>query len=145
MFAWHDMRARLWPDVTQADNERAMDDVLNRPDRNAVFVSDSGTGLQGMVEVRLRDYADGCDSSPVGFLEGLYVVPEYRRRGIGRLLVARAEEWARSLGCTEMASDALLDNVGSQRAHGALGYVEVERQVCFRKSLVFVVRNKETK
>jgi len=71
----------------------------------------------------------------VGYLEGWYVSPEHRRAGIGRKLVQAAEDWARSKGCTEMASDAELHNTQSQQAHRRLGYEEVERIVCFRKSL----------
>lgn len=91
--------------------------------------------LVGFVEVSLRDYAEGCESSPVGYLEGWYVVPEHRKTGIGRRLVQAAEDWARAKGCSEMASDSELSNTQGQQAHARLGYQEVERMVCFRKSL----------
>ena len=84
---------------------------------------------------RLREYAEGCNSSPVGFVEGWYVDPEARRSGVGRRLVEAAEDWAREAGCTEMASDSLIDNDEGHRAHEAIGFTEVERLVCFRKSL----------
>jgi aminoglycoside 6'-N-acetyltransferase I len=88
-----------------------------------------------MIELSLRTFADGCRSMPVPYVEGWYVVPEARRRGIGRALVAAAERWARDLGHTEMASDALLGNLESERAHLALGFEEVERAIRFRKDL----------
>ena len=95
----------------------------------------SGNAL-GLVEVALRsDYVNGTNSSPVGFLEGIYVVPQARRQGVARMLVAEAERWAASVGCSEFASDALIDNTRSHAMHVALGFEETERVVFFRKAL----------
>ncbi|MDJ0711871.1 MAG: GNAT family N-acetyltransferase [Woeseiaceae bacterium] len=102
----------------------------------AVLVADSGDGtLAGFVEIGSRPYGEGCETSPVAYLEGWYVDSEYRRQGLGTQLVEAAEEWARSEGFREMASDTELDNEISLAAHTELGYEEVERQICFRKSL----------
>jgi aminoglycoside 6'-N-acetyltransferase I len=87
------------------------------------------------VEAGLRRFADGCATSPVGFIEGWFVEPEFRRQGIGKRLVTAAEDWAKSRGCSEMASDSLLENVDASEAHRHLGYEEVERAVRFRKDL----------
>jgi aminoglycoside 6'-N-acetyltransferase I len=88
----------------------------------------------GFAEATLRaDYVNGCKSSPVAFLEGLYVRPDCRKRGAARLLCQAVEDWAIELGCTELASDTWLDNVGSQRMHEALRFEETERVVYFRK------------
>ena len=88
------------------------------------------------VEVALRsDYVSGTETSPVGFLEGIFVRPEFRRRGVARTLVATAEQWASSVGCSEFASDAAIENAASHSLHAALGFVETERVVFFRKSL----------
>ena len=95
----------------------------------------AGTRVAGFAEVSRRAYAEGCETSPVGFLEGWYVVPERRREGIGRALVAAAEGWAHALGCREFASDALAENSVSAAAHRALGFEEVEVIRCFRKGL----------
>ncbi|MEC5398721.1 aminoglycoside 6'-N-acetyltransferase [Uliginosibacterium sp. H1] len=91
----------------------------------------------GLVEAALRhDYVNGTDSSPVVFLEGLYVTPEARRQGVAVELVAAVEEWARKRGCHELASDAALDNLTSHATHHALGFAETERVVVFfRKRL----------
>ena len=136
---WEALRRALWPDLSTAGNARECAAILN-DDEYAVFVAESDSSLSGFIEARLRPYADGCDSSPVGFIEGWYVAPESRGAGIGRLLVNAAEAWARSKGCTEMASDALLENAEGLRAHEHLGYAEVERKVAFRKDLRAAIR-----
>ena len=92
-------------------------------------------GLCGYVEVGERPYAEGCVTSPVAYLESWWVDEDARGRGIGGALVRAAEEWARARGRTEMASDALIDNLVSHAAHRALGFAEVERIVCMRKRL----------
>ncbi|MFI5230126.1 MAG: GNAT family N-acetyltransferase [Gemmatimonadales bacterium] len=102
----------------------------------AVFVAERADGgLAGFVEVGARAYADGCDTSPVGYIEAWYVDPDVRGTGVGRALVAAGEAWARALGFREMASDALIENDVSHRAHRALGYAEVEHLVLFRREL----------
>jgi aminoglycoside 6'-N-acetyltransferase I len=79
--------------------------------------------------------AEGCDSTPVGYIEGWYVDEDMRRCGVGRALVEAAEAWARSRGCRQMASDAVLGNEVSLQAHGALGYEALGPVVPFKKDL----------
>ena len=105
-----------------------------------VAVRADGLGLEAFAEVGERPFADGCDTSPVAYLEGWYVDEEVRRQGIGTALVRAAEAWARARGYREFASDALLDNADSQRAHEATGFVEVERAVRFKKDLYKLVK-----
>ena len=129
------MRAALWPEQKrrELDGERAV--FMERRDRNAVFLARRADGrLCGFVEVSLRDYAEGCATSPVGFIEGWYVDADLRRAGVGRALVRAAEAWARSRGCAEMGSDTEAENVTSQRAHAALGYSS-QRMVAFWRRL----------
>ena len=108
------------------------------PERFGQFIAYAPTyDPQGLVEVALRnDYVNGTKSSPVAFLEGVYVVPAERRRGIARLLMAAAEGWARARGCVEFASDASLADQSSHAMHRAVGFEETERVVYFRKVLV---------
>jgi aminoglycoside 6'-N-acetyltransferase I len=90
----------------------------------------------GFAEVDLRSHADGCDPArPVGYLEGWYVAAEARRSGVGRRLLSAAEDWARSHGCVEVASDTWVDNELSQACHEALGFQVVDRCVHYRKAL----------
>ncbi len=127
------LRTALWPDSAE-DFDLEVGQIRSSPDQE-VFVAETDDGLIGFAEVSLRTYAEGCNSSPVGYLEGWYVAPEYRQSGVGRKLVEAAENWARAKGCLEMASDTELHNTLSQQAHSRLGYTEVERIVCFRKNL----------
>jgi len=132
---WLRMSRALFPAETDDSLTSGMRDFRARRDAE-VFVVDRGDGrLGGFVEAGARPYADGCDTSPVGYIEAWFIDPDARRQGLGRALLAAAEDWARAQGYTEMASDALIDNIMSHRAHAAAGYVEVERQIVFRKSL----------
>jgi len=134
--AWLTLRQLLWPDHSMEDLRREQRQLLAESDRNAVLVAASPSGeLVGFVEVSLRDWAEGCASEPVGYIEGWYVRPAHRRAGIGRQLIHAAEIWAASRGCTEVGSDTELWNEVSQLAHRALGYSEATRLVCFSKKL----------
>ncbi len=82
-----------------------------------------------------HDYVEGTDSSPVGYLEGIYVQERYRKRGYGAELLSECEKWAREVGCTEFASDCELDNADCFRFHMSLGFKEANRIICFRKEL----------
>jgi aminoglycoside 6'-N-acetyltransferase I len=130
------MRRALWPHLAAADEAQDAKEWRSRPDAAVlVVVRPEGTGLAGFAEVGERAYADGCDTSPVAYLEGWYVDPDMRRRGLGAALVRAAEEWARERGYRELASDVLLENTTSQQAHMALGFTEVERAVKYCKTL----------
>jgi aminoglycoside 6'-N-acetyltransferase I len=131
----------LWPEAAVAEHARELDSLLAGDFPGALpgvvlLAEESGGRVIGFVEVDLRSHADGCDPSrPVGYLEGWYVEPAYRRRRVGAKLVAAAEDWARKQGCTEMASDTWLDALHSQHAHEALGFEVVDRCVHYRKDL----------
>lgn len=132
---WRRMSQMLDPLSATAEHEAEMRATLARSDA-AVFLAEREDGsVCGYVEAGSRPYADGCDSSPVGYVEAWYVDPDVRRVGYGRALLTAAENWARSRGYTEMASDALLDNEVSLEAHLASGYMEVDRVIQFRKPL----------
>ena len=139
--AWTAMREQLGPVWTVPGFAQQIERFFQtgRIDhlRHAVFVATDGEGGEpiGLAEVSLREYAEGCSTSPVGFLEGWFVKQEARGRGVGRMLVEAGERWAREQGCTEFASDAEADNAASIRAHKALGFENLGAVVCFRKSL----------
>jgi len=128
---WRRMRTALWPDQTAAD----MAAWRSRADAATLVAEREPAGLCGFAEVGARAFADGCDSSPVAYLEGWWVDPDRRGQGVGAALVRAVETWARQRGYRELGSDALLDNLVSQRAHLRLGFSEVERAVRYRKAL----------
>ena len=133
---WLRMSRALFADASAEELEGGMREFRAQGD-GAVFIAERDDGTPcGFVEVGTRSYAEGCESSPVPYIEAWYVDPDVRRLGVGRALLAAAEDWARGLGYREIASDALLDNVVSHRAHLRSGYEEVERIVVFRKTLM---------
>lgn len=134
---WLDLRVALWPDYPREHLHEGMDTMLADPERFFQLMAyDDDDNAIGFVEALLRhDYVNGTDTSPVVFLEGIYVVPDQRRQGVAKELVARVAEWGVSLGCTEFASDALFDNPESHEMHKALGFEETDRVVYFRKAL----------
>lgn len=135
---WTGLRAALWPDHSVQDHRAdVVRTFLSGGDRAAAFLCQINQGeTVGFAEATLRsDYVEGCKTSPVLFLEGIYVVPAYRQKGAARLLCDAVAEWGRSAGCSEFASDAQLDNVVSHRFHEALGFEETKRIVFFRKDL----------
>jgi aminoglycoside 6'-N-acetyltransferase I len=130
------MTSALFP-AFAPDDEDDMRRTLARSDAAVLVLErDGGDSLAGFIEAGARSIADGCSTSPVGYVEAWYVDPDARRAGNGRALLEAAEGWARAQGYTEMASDALLDNLVSHEAHKRSGYIEVDRQVTFRKPLV---------
>ncbi len=132
---WYQMRVSLWSEATQAEDKEEMQDYL-LSDTIAVFVAQTANGrLVGFLEANIRYYAESCITHNVGYVEGWYVDEQHRQQGIGTALVRAAEDWARSKGCQEMASDCLLDNEVSLAAHLALGYEEKERLIHFVKTL----------
>jgi aminoglycoside 6'-N-acetyltransferase I len=134
--AWLRMREALWPESSSEQLAMERTEILENPNRNAVLVAAAPSGpLLGFVEVSIRDWAEGCATRPVGYIEAWYVEPAHRRSGLGRRLIEAAEHWSISQGCTEMGSDADVDNAISHRAHWALGYGEIGRAVLFSKKL----------
>ena len=112
-----------------------MADAMARGHYVRIAVTVDGSAL-GFVEAAKRvDYVNGTSSSPVAFIEGLYVVPEARCRGAARTLVEAVAKWASHERCIELASDALLDNRTAHAVHDALGFEETERVVYFRRPL----------
>jgi aminoglycoside 6'-N-acetyltransferase I len=134
---WLRMRKALWPDET-GDHGRTIDRFFSGPRTTPaeVLLACLGSGAPiGFVELSIRPYAEGCTTDRVAFVEAWFVDAEYRRNGVGAALIAAAEEWGRASRCAELASDTRTQNEVSIAAHAAVGFEEVKRLVCFRKSL----------
>ncbi len=129
------MRRLLWDDCPDDQQVREMAEILESESETVFLAERLEGGPCGFLEAAIRPWAIGCEPRAVGYIEGWYVDEDVRREGVGRALVEAAEEWARSKGCRQMASDAELWNGVSHQAHGALGYEETARLVLFRKDL----------
>ena len=137
------LREALWPESSAAEHAKELADILAGKPFGImpllVFVAETSEQpktLVGFLEAGLRSVADGCDPSrPVGYVEGWYVSDSHRRQGVGAALLSAAEDWARSQGCREMASDTQISNTLSQRVHESLGFQVAERAILYRKSL----------
>jgi aminoglycoside 6'-N-acetyltransferase I len=138
--AWADFRQRLWPDADAAElleEARSFLSGAGVPTISCVFLAaeEETAKLLGFIELSVRPFSDGCESRPVPHVEGWYVEPLARRRGIGRALMERAEAWASAQGFGELASDTEVDNGASLAAHARCGFVETERLIKLKKTL----------
>ncbi|MCA9024379.1 MAG: GNAT family N-acetyltransferase [Planctomycetaceae bacterium] len=132
---WLRLRNAVYTGIGRTFHEQEMVLYL-RDDTKECFLAISENGdACGMIEVSLRNVVDGCLTSPVGYVEGIYVDPEYRGSSLARRLLERAESWCRSKGCSEVATDAELDNQDAQRFHERMGFEETYRIVEYRKEL----------
>jgi aminoglycoside 6'-N-acetyltransferase I len=132
---WIQLRSELWPEQSRAELDTEGRAALAAESPLVVFVAAEAEGLAGFLELDLRSYGEGCSSSPVPYVEGWYVAPDWRRRGVGGALMSAAEQWSRERGYSELGSDTEEINRLSRDAHAALGFEEVETLVVFRKAL----------
>lgn len=132
---WLRMRLLLWPYATAEGFEPQLDPILADPNQAAFIASLPDGRRVGFLEVGIRTYGEGCETSPVGYAEGLYVDEDLRGQGLALRLMRAAEDWAREKGYQEIASDTWLENEASIQMHLRLGYEEMERLVHFAKRL----------
>lgn len=128
------LRQSLWPHEDQELLAHETGPTLARSDY-AVFGAEGDGTLIGFIEVGRRDVAESASSSPVGYVEGIWVEPEWRRRGVARALFEAATTWAREQGFRELGSDAELGNTLSHHVHQRIGFTETERLVTFLMKL----------
>ncbi len=125
----------VWPENSKEDLTRIILEYMDS-DESAVFACKQGDNFAGVALCCLRhDYVEGCDTSPVGYLEGVSVKEEFRNMGIAKSLVEECEQWAREKGCKEFASDCELSNTASLNFHLQIGFTEQNRIICFKKDL----------
>lgn len=125
---------QLWPEHNIEEMELEFRELIQMDDA-AVFLALEGEAV-GFAQCQLRrDYVEGTQSSPVGYLEGIFVTQPCRKRGYARALLAACQDWARARGCTEFASDCELTNSESLAFHLRMGFLEANRIICFTKRL----------
>lgn len=127
--AWLALREQMWPD---ADHAEEVAEFFALPQEGVVLLAERGGEVVGFAELSVRrDWVEGSTSSPVAYLEGLFVVEAYRRCGVAKALLLASREWALAQGMTELGSDTELHNRSSQAVHEALGFSEAGRQVSY--------------
>lgn len=130
-----DLALELWPDHGWEEMGSEMAPLLVAEDA-AVFGWREGGRWEAFAQCQLRhDYVEGCETSPVGYLEGIFVREPLRGQGVAKALLGACEAWAKEQGCTEFASDCELSNEDSLRFHLAAGFQEAGRIICFTKRL----------
>jgi aminoglycoside 6'-N-acetyltransferase I len=132
---WRRLREAVYSGIDGTFHEQEMQSFYRDDTKLCLLACDDAGMARGMAELSLRNIVDGCLTSPVGYLEGIYVDPLYRDSGVARQLMQHAEEWVRAQGCREFATDAELDNHAAQRFHQHMGFQETYRVVEFRKQL----------
>ncbi len=132
---WLRLRDSVYTGLDRVFHQQEMELYFNAQDKTCLLACDDDGSVCGMVELSLRNVVDGCLSSPVGYVEGIFVHPSYRGTAIARQLIQHAEAWCRSKGCREIATDAELDHEDAQRFHQHMGFQETYRIVEYRKTL----------
>jgi len=133
---WRGLRDALYSGLEAEFHDDEMDQIYASEDQRClVALMPPHARVVGFVEISLRNIVDGCDGSPVGYFEGLYVSPEARGRGIARALMQGACDWFRQQGCSEIATDSELDDTEAQAFWSAMGFDELWRVVQFRRAL----------
>ena len=125
----------MWDSHTVEELTKEFESVINYPE-GVIFLKYEQEKPIGFAQCQLRhDYVEGTGSSPVGYLEGIFVKEEYRNQGYAKDLLEACQDWARKCNCTEFASDCELDNETSLRFHLKVGFTEANRIICFTKKL----------
>lgn len=133
--AWGRLRTSLWPDCPAEENAREAQAYFAGGDLKLVLLAFASKNAIGFAEISERNIVDGCDDGPAAYLEGWYVDPDHRHKGIGKALIAAASNWASEQGYNWLGSDVELHNTVSQTAHNALGFEETGRVITYRRSV----------
>ena len=131
---WLGMYRKLWPKFS---DEALLAEIgrIMKSSKRAAFVAEADGQAVGFAEYGLRDYANGCNSQRVPFLEGVWVDDAYRGHGIARALIEFLFQKAQRAGFVEMGSDVELTNYSSQLMHERMGFEQTEKVIYYRKVL----------
>ena len=130
-----ELAIQMWSDHTVPDLEKNFED-LTQSDQAVCFIKYVDNTAVGFAQCQIRtDYVEGTETSPVGYLEGIFVVETYRHNGYAKELLQECEKWAKEKKCSEFASDCALNNIDSFKFHMAMGFEEANRIICFKKNI----------
>lgn len=130
-----ELAIQMWNDNTVMELEKEFAD-LTQSDKAVCFIKYVENIAVGFAQCQIRtDYVEGTETSPVGYLEGIFIVETYRHNGYAKELLKECEKWAKDKKCSEFASDCELDNIDSLRFHMAMGFAETNRIICFKKNI----------
>lgn len=132
---WLNLRKAVYTDLEDSFHSSEISRFLNNPELNC-FLHYIENEVTGFIEVTLRNIVDGCRSSPVGYIEGIFVKPSFRNKGIAKNLLDTATEWCIEQGCTELATDSELENIAAQKFHLNMGFEETYRIVEYKKKIL---------
>ena len=125
----------MWDDNSVDELADEFSEILSKDDAQ-IFLKYEDDIPVGFAQCQLRyDYVEGTENSPVGYLEGIFVMESYRNRGYAKELLNECEMWAKDKGCKEFASDCEIDNDISFQFHKAMNFTEANRIICFTKKL----------
>ncbi|MFL5763220.1 MAG: aminoglycoside 6'-N-acetyltransferase [Bacteroidia bacterium] len=129
------MGTDLWPENSEEEMRKILTELMGQQKNEFFLFRRDGQNI-GFIFMSLRsDYVEGSNSSPVGYVEGIYVKPEHRRKGVSAQLLKRGQEWAKEKGCSQIGSDIYADNKVSYDFHKAIGFREAGRLIAFIKDL----------
>ncbi len=130
-----ELAIQMWKDNTLSGLESEFSDIISS-ENAACFIKYVEDKPVGFAQCQIRyDYVEGAETSPVGYLEGIFIQEEFRHMGFAKELLQKCEKWASGKKCSEFASDCELNNVDSLKFHLAMGFDEVNRIICFKKNL----------
>lgn len=132
---WRQMRREIYPILDPEYDKHEIEQIAASAIWFCYFLADNDGEVIGLVELSSRNIVDGCLSSPVAYLEGFYLKPACRGKGLGRRAMQLIIEWCREKGFSELATDAELENTRAQNFYRKLGFEETDRVVEFRIQL----------
>ena len=125
----------MWDDSSVDELADEFSEILLKDDAQ-IFLKCEDDIPVGFAQCQLRyDYVEGTETTPVGYLEGIFIMENYRNRGYAKELLNECEMWANDKGCKEFASDCEIDNDISFKFHKAMNFTEAKRIICFTKKL----------
>ena len=129
------LMCELWPEST-LEREQAYLRSIRQSNVDSFFLLMKNDHPEGFIQLKVRtDYVEGATSSPIAYVEGIYIRSTLRRKGWAAKLIQQAEFWAKEKGLNQLASDAEINNLSSIDFHKHLGFQEANRIVCFIKEL----------